>query len=573
MPNGQRVFCLTVILFSGIIAGCSNPRHGQSPSPDPASTQIDSGESKLSNADLERRASAHALYGNGIILEMQQHRTRALAAFRESAELVPENEELVWQVCRRFIGAQHPDVAIKLLEESANRKDAGGLVWARLAAVELQTDNLKKAARAAQESIRRDPAVLQGYQALFLARLQEGDLQAARHCLDDAEPYGVNDPEFLIQLSELYGLLSVQTPSNRKEIEATILRILNRASTLPIEGMLRLRLADGYANVGENERAAELYQELLETMPDLRGMQNSIRAKLTEAYLRGKDPAQARSHLKALLKSDPTNGQVCYLLGSLAYEALDFEEAVGYFRKVILLRPEFERAYYDLASVLLNLDRPNDADAVLAQARQKFLQSFSMEMLSAMVDLRRGEPARALEHLTTAEITAEAVDPDRLNDFFYFQFGAASEQAGDIVAAERHLKKCLELNPDFASAQNYLGYLWADRSEHLDEALDLIQAATDSDPENAAYLDSLGWVLFKLNRHEEALAAMQKALEHLEELDATIFDHLGDIHEALNDRDEAVEFWMKAYEIQPTRAVREKLKNAGQTVEPREDEA
>src|SRR4029077_15474753 len=93
----------------------------------------------------------------------------------------------------------------------------------------------------------------------------------------------------------------------------------------------------------------------------------------------------------------------------------------------------------------------------------------------------------------------------RLMDSFYFQFGAACERAGDFAQSEKYFEKCLDLAPNFSQAQNYLGYMWAERGEKLDRARDLIEKALKAEPKNAAYLDSMGWVLFKLQRPKEAL--------------------------------------------------------------------
>jgi len=550
-----------VVLCAAILAGCVSP-------PGDAARPVPSGSrSHESEEDMKRRASAHAHYANGVILEVQHHRAQSLVAFREAALLVPEDEELVWEASRRFIAARESDGAIELLSLSAARPDASGLTWARLAAIQLQAGDSAAAIKAGQSAIERDPAVVQGHQSVFLAHLQEGDLELAQTVLEEAEPYGVADPAFLVQLSELYSLLSVHKPGQREAIHAIMLRLLESAAALPIhEDMLRVRVADGFASLGWNDRAAELYQELLETMADSPGARDIIRSKLTEAYLRGKDPLQAREQLETLLKRDPTNVRVCYLLGSLAYDTRDFETARDYFERVIVLRPAWEQAYYDLAGILLNLDLTEEADEVVATARAKFPQSFAMEMLSALVHMRRGENATAIGHFSTAEITAQAMNPERLTHFFYFQYGAASEQAGEFAAAERHLKKSLELDPDFAPSQNYLGYMWADRGEHLGEALELIQRATRSDPENAAYLDSLAWVLFKLDRLEEALTEIRKAIECLEESDSTVYDHLGDIHARLEEWEEAIAAWQQSYTIDPTDEVRDKLEAAGQAV-------
>ena len=77
---------------------------------------------------------------------------------------------------------------------------------------------------------------------------------------------------------------------------------------------------------------------------------------------------------------------------------------------------------------------------------------------------------------------------------------------------------------------NYMGYMWAEHGMKLDQAKALIEKAIKAEPKNAAYLDSLGWVLFKLNQPKEALGHILKAVELSEEPDPTLLDHLGDIY-------------------------------------------
>src|SRR5207302_9816408 len=99
----------------------------------------------------------------------------------------------------------------------------------------------------------------------------------------------------------------------------------------------------------------------------------------------------------------------------------------------------------------------------------------------------------------------------------------------DYDQAEKYFEKCLQLSPDFAEALNYLGYMWAEHGLKLDRARELIEKAVKAEPKNAAYLDSLAWVHFKLNQLQEALPYVLKPVEFSETPDATVYDHLGDI--------------------------------------------
>ena len=146
-----------------------------------------------------------------------------------------------------------------------------------------------------------------------------------------------------------------------------------------------------------------------------------------------------------------------------------------------------------------------------------------------------------------------------MNPLFYFQYGAACERAGDPAAAVKQFEKCLGLDPDFPEALNYLGYLWADRGENLERARDLIERALKVQPDNAAYLDSMGWVLYRLKRHPEALEYMLRAVKAESPADQTVLDHLGDVYAALNQFAEARAAWTKSLALKPDEAVKKKL--------------
>jgi tetratricopeptide (TPR) repeat protein len=104
--------------------------------------------------------------------------------------------------------------------------------------------------------------------------------------------------------------------------------------------------------------------------------------------------------------------------------------------------------------------------------------------------------------------------------------------------------------------------MWAERGVNLEKALEMIEKAVKAEPENDAFLDSLGWILFKLNQPQEALAALLKAVKHAEEPDPTMYDHLGDVYQALGQRDKALESWRKSFSLEAKEAVRKKFEGS-----------
>ena len=87
----------------------------------------------------------------------------------------------------------------------------------------------------------------------------------------------------------------------------------------------------------------------------------------------------------------------------------------------------------------------------------------------------------------------------------------------------------------------------------------MIERAIKAEPDNPAYLDSLGWVLFRLGRPGEALAPLEKAVRLLPKPDSTVLDHLGDVLAALGRKEEARKAWTQSLTVQPSEEVRKKL--------------
>ena len=147
--------------------------------------------------------------------------------------------------------------------------------------------------------------------------------------------------------------------------------------------------------------------------------------------------------------------------------------------------------------------------------------------------------------------------------------GAASERAGLIDKAVELLKKSIELDPGSAAqAYNYLGYMWVEKGEKLDEAGDLIQRALDMEPDNPAYMDSLGWWFYKKGDAEKALEHLQKAAGSIKPEDAVVYEHLGDVYGKLNNVAQALVYWQKAATLDPDdkEELAQKIENAKQKV-------
>ena len=130
----------------------------------------------------------------------------------------------------------------------------------------------------------------------------------------------------------------------------------------------------------------------------------------------------------------------------------------------------------------------------------------------------------------------------------HFLLGVAHERSGAPERAAASFLRVLEINPEHDPTLNYLGYMWADRGENLDRALELIQRAVDIDPHNGAYIDSLGWTYYRLGQYPAAREHLERAVQ-LAPGDPVVYEHLGDVYVALGENGKAAELYRRALQI------------------------
>jgi tetratricopeptide (TPR) repeat protein len=272
------------------------------------------------------------------------------------------------------------------------------------------------------------------------------------------------------------------------------------------------------------------------------------------------DKPKAEAMLNDLQKEMPTNPAPHLFLGQLALDDNRMTNALEQFETALKLAPTDETLWYRVAALKTALKKPAEAVKLLDEAETKFPRpSFARDFYRGIALAAMEKYSEALAQFTSAELIAKQNEPDRLTAQFYFQLGSAAERAKDIDQAVKHFRKALEMEPDFAEALNYLGYMWAERGENLEEAHSMLERALKQEPKNAAFLDSMAWVLYKQKKAAEALPYMQKAIELTKEPDATLQDHLGDIFAAMKRMDEAREAWEKALKIEPKEEIKKKL--------------
>lgn len=275
-------------------------------------------------------------------------------------------------------------------------------------------------------------------------------------------------------------------------------------------------------------------------------------------------PRDAAEVFQALLKRNPGNSRYALMLGEVYEQQQDTTRAMDVYRQALGGTPPDSLAVLRLANLEMMLE-PARGLHTLEQGVKSFPDDMRLHVflaLSYMSATRAEDAVRQFEwiagYLGRDPDAAKMIQP-----LFYFWFGQACERAGRVEEAERHIGRYLEANPQSGEALNYLAYMWAEQGRNLDQALSYVTLALKQEPDNGAYLDTLGWIYFKRGEYAAAVAPITRALK-LEGESATILDHLGDTWFALKESRRAVSFWRRSLREDPAnKAVREKLIRAG----------
>ncbi len=138
---------------------------------------------------------------------------------------------------------------------------------------------------------------------------------------------------------------------------------------------------------------------------------------------------------------------------------------------------------------------------------------------------------------------------------------------GDTYASQKNWASCdsaynksLKANPNNDTVLNNFAYYLSERDQQLDYAKDMADKALSIDPQNANYLDTMGWIYFKLQDYENAKKYLMQAIS-AGPPSAEVFEHLGDVYEKTGDLEQAHEWWLKALKKDPKRSYLQKKIN------------
>lgn len=304
---------------------------------------------------------------------------------------------------------------------------------------------------------------------------------------------------------------------------------------------------------------------------------NTARLTYGRLLVDAKQYDEARVQFQLLAQAAPDNAEIAYALGLLLLQTNDLEQAEVQFRKITEVAERRETAWFYIGQIAENReDREAALDAyrlvdrgehhVNAQVRAAVLMAEGGDLRAAREHLHGLRGRNRQESVRIYRAEAEVLARKEMFDDAIGVYDAALTEfpqdsgllyARAMLAArmdrieqvERDLREVLSREPDNADALNALGYTLADRTERYQEAYELIKRAHELKPDDHYVIDSLGWVLYRLGRLDEAIKYLRHALSL--QADPEVAAHLGEVLWVAGDREGAKEVWNTALKAQP----------------------
>ena len=303
-----------------------------------------------------------------------------------------------------------------------------------------------------------------------------------------------------VSLLESEGRVDDAIAALKEMVETTNRKTYNPAEKAQRVALLE-RLGVLYRSHDKTQDAVNTFRQIGELDPDLA---NRSAAQVIESYRQARDYPKAEKEAEAAFQKFPQDRMVQLVRASILADSGKNNEAIAAAKK------------------LFNGKDDRETYVTLAQLYEK--------------GKKYEEMGKALDE---ADKLSESKD-DKVN--ISFMRGAMYEKLKKFDKAEAEFRKVLNSDPENTSALNYLGYMLADRNERVQEAYEMIKKAVDKEPNNGAYLDSLGWVYFRLDKLTEAENYLKQALEQTKR-DPAVHDHLAEVYAKQGKTKDAIIHW------------------------------
>lgn len=428
------------------------------------------------------------------------------------------------------------DAATLEYEEALRLQPDEAEIYLKIGADFVIQGNMEKAKEYLVKAKELEPGNVRPYLLLAVIHTAKGEFPEAEALYEEALKHEPGNLKALTFLSDLFVIQ--QELDKAAEVYEKILRVKKD------DAFIFFNLGIIYSKLDKLDKAEENLNKAIELD------EGYIEAQMVLGYvyeIEGKYQEAIKQYNK-VLAIDTLNKDAHLRLGQLYYHAGQADKAIEENRVLIRLDMDSPEAYLRIFSIHMAERKYGEAEAILLEAIRNGVSSGVIYVSLGYLAGVTGENRKAMDYYGVA------ADKEPDNPMYKFYLGAAMDRSGKRDEAIKVLESIVAADPQgIPEAFNYLGYIYVEKNENLDRAIELIRKALEEDPENGAYMDSLAWAYFKKGMIKEALAEIEKALETMPD-DPTIREHSGDIKFALGDTAGAQAEWARSLVIDPGNA-------------------
>ena len=332
---------------------------------------------------------------------------------------------------------------------------------------------------------------------------------------------------------------------------------------------LSLELGETYEELGRPTDAIAYYEGVFNDLANKPKLEQpgtetfiGLVARLTRTYNRQGDKKKSQSVME---RARQVLGESSLAVDSLTIDNLREEgkprEALEAVKAAQIRNPNNRALNLTEALILSDLHNYSESLELLrGMLKGNAVGDTGVLTIISIIQTQGGQ----LKEAETTITKALEIDPNDTD--LLIQLGSIQDKTGQKSEAEKTFRTVLQREPDNATALNNLGYFLAERNARYQEALPLIEKAVSIEPLNGSFLDSLGWVQYKLGRLQEARGQLEKAASYTRR-NATVYEHLGDVLRDLGRLQEAKRNWESALEYSVEAGVIARLKNKLKTTQ------
>lgn len=454
--------------------------------------------------------------------------------FRAALEVDPTSVDAVASLVQSLSSQNRLDEARKEID-SLPEVARGAQVYATLGDAYASHRRYADAAAAYRQALDADPQDPDLRKAMASALMDGGNYPAALGAYQQLRQQLPDDGQVALRLGQLQMQMN-QLDAARGSLTAA-------AKLLP-SGNLEVAYATALLDQsqGKDQIAVKELQSLAErnTPPATRSI---FLEQLARLQMRMGDYAGAETQLQQLEGLGASYRERALGLEIQLYaEQRDYPHALASAKAALAAEPDSRSLQVTYANLLAASGNIAGARAAIQPLLRGHAGDWDLYLALGQVEMQGREWKQAIADtrkadalVTTASGHARAAR----------QLGLIEARQSDFNAAEESYRRALQLEPNDAETLNALGYLLAERGVRLQEALGYVQQAVAQDGHNGAYLDSLGWIYFKMNRLPQAVSSLEQAANY-DRHDPAILDHLAQAYEGDGKLEQAASSWTQA---------------------------